>query len=224
MKEGPDIAMIGALLGDPARANILIALLGGQPLTAGELAREAGVSAQTASGHLGRLHDGGLLAVAKQGRHRYYSLSSSEVAALLEQVLGLAARVGATRTRPGPRDLALREARVCYDHLAGERAVILFERLHGLGALSGEAEELGLTARGLELLSQVGVELDARSRRPVCRACFDWSERKPHLAGQAGAGLLDRFMALGWVRRSPGSRAVSVTFTGASALDRLFLP
>lgn len=224
MKEGPDIAMIGALLGDPARANILIALLGEQPLTAGELAREAGVSAQTASGHLGRLHDGGLLAVAKQGRHRYYSLSSPEVGALLEQVLGLAARVGATRTRSGPKDLALREARVCYDHLAGERAVMLFERLRGLGALSGEAEGLGLTARGLELLSQLGVELDARSRRPVCKACFDWSERKPHLAGLAGAGLLDRFIVLGWVRRSPGTRVICVTPTGASALDRLFLP
>lgn len=224
MKEGPDIAMIGALLGDPARANILVALLGGQPLTAGELAREAGVSPQTASGHLGRLSDGGLLAVAKQGRHRYYSLTNPEVAALLEQVLGLAASVGATRTRPGPRDLALRQARVCYDHLAGERAVDLFERLHALGALSGEAEDLVLTARGSELLSQFGVELDARSRRPICRACFDWSERRPHLAGQAGAALLERLTVLGWVRRSPGSRVVSVTPTGATALDRLFLP
>lgn len=224
MKEGPDIAMIGALLGDPARANILTALLGGQPLTAGELARETGVSAQTASGHLGRLHDGGLLAVAKQGRHRYYSLSNPEVATLLEQVLGLAARVGATRARPGPKDHALREARVCYDHLAGERAVVLFERLQGLGAFSGEVEGLVLTARGSELLSQLGVELDARSRRPVCKACFDWSERKSHLAGLAGAALLDRFIVLGWVRRSPGSRVVSVTPTGAVALDRLFLP
>ena len=216
--------MIGALLGDPARANILVALLGGQPLTAGELAREAGVSAQTASGHLGRLYDGGLLAVAKQGRHRYYSLSNPEIAALLEQVLGLAARLGLTRTRPGPKDLALRAARVCYDHLAGERAVVLFERLQDIGAVTGEVEDLVLTARGSALLSQLGVELDRRSRRPVCKACFDWSERRPHLAGQAGAGLLDRFIALGWVRRSPGSRVVSVTPTGASALDRLFLP
>ncbi|MBP7650895.1 MAG: winged helix-turn-helix transcriptional regulator, partial [Phenylobacterium sp.] len=122
MKLGPDIARIGALLGDPARANMLTALVGGQALTAGELAREAGITASTASSHLGKLTDDGLLVRVRQSRSVYYALASEDVAALLETLMGLATRTGHLRTRPGPREPALRRARVCYDHLAGELA------------------------------------------------------------------------------------------------------
>ena len=129
MKVGPDIATIAALLGDPARANMLTALLAGQALTAGELAREAGVTAQTASSHLARLEAGGLLTQRKQGRHRYYALSGEDVAGVLEALMGLAARTGHTRMRTGPKEPALRQARVCYDHLAGDLAVAMLENL-----------------------------------------------------------------------------------------------
>ena len=123
MKEGPDVALIASLIGDPGRANILLTLLGGQAMTASELACEAGVTPQTASGHLARLLDGRLLHVEKQGRHRYFRLAGADVAAAIEALLGLAAKVGERRARLGPNDPALRRARVCYDHLAGERGV-----------------------------------------------------------------------------------------------------
>src|ERR1700749_516155 len=129
MKQGPSIAPIAALAGDPARANMLAALLSGQALTAGELANEAGVSLATASAHLSKLRDGGLVTGVKQGRHHYFRLADADVAALLEAIANVAARAGITRTRPGPADPALRAARVCYDHLAGEAGVALFDAL-----------------------------------------------------------------------------------------------
>ncbi|MDZ4052364.1 MAG: metalloregulator ArsR/SmtB family transcription factor [Phenylobacterium sp.] len=135
MKLGPDIARIGALLGDPARANMLTALVGGQALTAGELAREAGITASTASSHLGKLTDDGLLVRVRQSRSVYYALASEEVAALLETLMGLATRAGHLRTRPGPKEPALRRARVCYDHLAGELAVAMLDNLLARGVI-----------------------------------------------------------------------------------------
>src|ERR1700742_927050 len=123
MKTGPDIAPIAALIGDPARANMLSALMDGRALTAGELARKAGVTAQTASSHLAKLAAGGLIAERRQGRHAYFTLTGPDVAELLEELACLAARTGHTRTRTGPAEPALRHARVCYDHLAGDRGV-----------------------------------------------------------------------------------------------------
>ncbi|MFO1165925.1 MAG: winged helix-turn-helix domain-containing protein [Paracoccus sp. (in: a-proteobacteria)] len=133
MKDGPDIARVAALIGDPARANMLTALMGGRALTASELAQEAGVTAQTASSHLARLAEGGLIRQRKQGRHRYHQLASAEVAALLESLMGLAAGAGHLRRRPGPRDPAMRRARVCYDHLAGEMGTTMFESMLARG-------------------------------------------------------------------------------------------
>src|SRR6185312_12505911 len=185
MKVGPDIATIGALLGDPARANMLTALLAGQALTAGELAREAGVTAQTASSHLARLETGGLLTQRKQGRHRYYALSGEDVAGVLEALMGLAARTGHTRVRTGPKEPALRKARVCYDHLAGELAVSMLEHLTARGFVSEDGDALSLTPTGRTFMEALGLDVAGlgRSRRPLCKGCLDWSVRRTHLAG-----------------------------------------
>lgn len=137
-KGGPDIARLAALIGDPARANMLTALMAGRALTAGELAREAGVTPQTASGHIARLEEGGLVAIVRQGRHRYATLAGPEVAEALEALMGLAAGQGHLRSRPGPRDPALREARVCYNHLAGDRGLQMYDALVAAGRLSDE--------------------------------------------------------------------------------------
>ncbi len=223
MKEGPDIARIAALIGDPARANMLTALMHGGALTASELGREAGVTAQTASGHLARLKEGGLLFVAHQGRHRYYRLSGPEIAQAIESLMGLAARTGHLRVRPGPKDARLRRARTCYDHLAGELGVELFDRLAARGFVEGGEKNLRLTPAGRGFVCEFGVDLAAleQARRPVCRACLDWSERRLHMGGGLGAALLDRFVSLGWARRDKGSRAVAFSQSGAQAFRSL---
>src|SRR5450432_877302 len=189
MKTGPDIAPLAALVGDPARANMLTALLAGQALTAGELAREAGVTAQTASSHLSKLEAGGLLTQRKQGRHRYYALSGPDVAGVLEALMGLAARTGHTRVRTGPKEPALRRARVCYDHLAGDLAVAMLEHLVARGLVAEADEALTLTPAGRTFMEALGLDLPAlaASRRPLCKGCLDWSVRRTHLAGSLGA-------------------------------------
>lgn len=224
MKAGPDIALLAALIGDPARANMLAALMSGVALTAGELAREAGITPQTASTHLGRLEAGGLVTFRRQGRHRYVALSGPDVAAVLEGLMGLAARTGQLRTRPGPRDAALREARVCYDHLAGTRGVQMFEALQRMGVVVEAEGTLGLTAEGAGYMAEFGIDVSvlAKARRPMCRACLDWSLRRDHLAGGLGAALLTRLEALGWMRHLPGDRAIRFTPQGMRAFDRAF--
>ena len=163
MKDGPSIAPIAALAGDPARANMLAALLGGKALTAGELANEAGITAQTASSHLAKLEEGGLITGVKQGRHRYFKLSGHDVAEMLETMMGVAQRAGHTRTRTGPKAPELRKARVCYDHLAGEMGVALFDGLANARLIAG-GDELRLTKRGEEFARDFGIDLDALSR------------------------------------------------------------
>ena len=224
MEAGPDIALIASLVGDPARANILTALMNGSALTANELAREAGVTQQTASSHLGKLQHGGLIAVEKQGRHRYYRLSGHDVAAVLEGLAGLAARAGHLRVRTGPKDPALRRARVCYDHLAGELAVRMFDRLIASGSLIRDGEAVALSAAGERFMAELGVDVAAiaRSRRPLCKSCLDWSERRSHLAGALGAALLTRFQALKWVRRIEGTRIVAFVPEGERRFAALF--
>ncbi|MBV2359003.1 ArsR family transcriptional regulator [Thalassococcus sp. CAU 1522] len=224
MKDGPDIARIAALIGDPARANILTALMGGKALTATELASEAGVTPQTASGHLARLDEGGLVRIRKQGRHKYVTLGSDAVAGVLEALMGLSAGTGHLRTRTGPRDSALRQARVCYNHLAGDRGVQMFDALTAQGVLTMSGDDVALTASGADFAVGFGIDLDALARRraPLCRACLDWSERRTHLAGSLGRAMLDRMFVLGWARRDPDSRAVHFTPPGARAFDAAF--
>ena len=224
MKDGPDIATIAALLGDPGRANMLTALMGGQALTAGELAREAGVTAQTASSHLAKLQAGGLLVGRKQGRHNYFALSGDDVAGVIEAMMGLAQRTGHTRVRTGPKESAMRTARVCYDHLAGELAVSMLEHLTARGFVTEADGDLTLTATGRTFMSALGLDLPAltRSRRPLCKGCLDWSVRRTHLAGALGAALLDRFYALGWASRQAGTRLVSFSPRGLDAFREIF--
>jgi DNA-binding transcriptional ArsR family regulator len=224
MKDGPDIARIAALFGDPARANMLGALMGGQALTAGELAREAGIMPPTASGHLAQLADAGLLACERQGRHRYYRLAGPEIAAAIEALEEVATQIGGRRTRPGPKDPAMRTARVCYDHLAGTRGVQLFQCLCTENLLALSATGVTVTPRGEATLTEFGIDIPSlrRNPRPICRTCLDWSERKPHLAGSLGASLLTRILALGWARRDPASRTIHFTRTGDLAFARLF--
>ena len=223
MKTGPQIAGLAALVGDPARANMLTALLSGSALTASELAAEAGVGLPTASSHLAKLAAGGLLAVEKQGRHRYFRLTGSDVAAVLEGLMALAARTGQLRTRPGPKDPALRHARVCYDHLAGELGVALFDSLARRRLLELGEGELRLTPKGQHFVADFGIALAPIEvlQRPLCRSCLDWSARRSHLAGALGAALLARIYELKWARREPGTRIVRFSPRGEQQFRRL---
>ena len=216
MKEGPDIALLGSLIGDPARANMLTALMTGKALTATELAAEGGVTQQTASTHLRRLLDGGLIRQRKQGRHHYLSLADDDIGHLLEAMMGVAAKRGHARTRTGPKEPALRLSRVCYDHLAGELGVRLFDSLMDRGALTETDATLDLTPQGYVVVGDFGIDPDrlATGRRPLCRACLDWSARRSHLAGSLGAAFLQRFYTLGWAGRDDGSRVVAFTEQG----------
>ena len=216
MKEGPDIALLGSLIGDPARANMLTALMTGKALTATELAAEAGVTQQTASTHLRRLLDGGLIRQRKQGRHRYVSLADDDIGRLLEAMMGVAAKRGHARTRTGPKEPALRRSRVCYDHLAGELGVRLFDSLVVQGHLSQTDGALNPTPNGCAFLAELGIDTAALTagRRPLCRSCLDWSARRHHLAGAVGAALLQRFYQFGWAKRTQGSRIVAFTRSG----------
>src|SRR5437899_683618 len=211
MKAGPDISMVAALVGDPARSNMLTALMSGRALTASELAQEAGITPQTASSHLAKLEAGGLIEPEKQGRHRYYRLTGSDVAHVLEGLAGLAARAGHMRVRTGPKDPALRRARICYDHLAGDLGVQMLDSLRKQRLVRQTKEAIELTGEGRRFLAE-SLQIDADSlahpRRPVCKACLDWSERRHHLAGTLGAAIMTRFTELKWAARaaSPATR------------------
>lgn len=224
MKEGPDIARIAALIGDPARANILTALMVGKALTATELAQEAGVTAQTASVHLSKLEQGGLISARKQGRHKYFTLGSSNVASLLEALMGLAADMGHLRTQTGPRNQALRAARICYNHLAGEAGIQLYDSLVKRGYLGIDEIGLNVTSDGHRFMSEFGLSLDSIGlrRTPLCRECLDWSERRSHLAGSLGRKLLDHMKGLGWLRVENDSRVITFSKGGKAAFSKLF--
>jgi len=223
MKEGPDIAIVASLIGDPARANMLTALYTGHALTATELAQEAGVTLQTASSHLSKLESNGLLKMQKQGRHRYFSLADDDVLAAMEALTSVSARVGHLRKRPGPKDPALRKARVCYDHLAGEKGVALLDGLSGKGWLIWHDDHPVVSDAGRKHFHSLGIDTEKRppKRRPMCRACLDWSVRRYHLAGWLGAALLDHFYDQGWAKREPDSRVVTFTKKGESAFASL---
>ena len=219
MREGPDITRIGTLIGDAARANMLAALMSGLALSAGELAREAGITPQTASAHIARLTEAGLVVIEVQGRHRYARLAGPDVASVLESLMELAARTGRLRTRPGPRDAAMRQARVCYDHMAGAAGVQMYDTLVGRGWFLASAEGLDLSAQGhAELLAQ-GVDVAAlkKKSRPLCRTCLDWSERRSHLAGSVGAALLQSELQRGWAARDEFGRSLRFSATGQAA-------
>lgn len=224
MKEGPDIARIAALIGDPARANILVALMSGKALTPTELAAEAGITAQTTSSHLAQLSDGGLLRARKQGRHKYFTLASSEVASVLEALMGLAADAGHLRSRAGPKDKALRQARVCYNHLAGDMGVQMFDSLLAREYLDGKEGRLRLTESGRTFVAELGIDVDrlAGGRSELCRECLDWSERRSHLAGSLGRAMLAHFVETGSARVDKSTRIINFTPSGMYEFNSKF--
>jgi DNA-binding transcriptional ArsR family regulator len=221
----PDLAAIAATIGEPSRARMVMALMDGRALTATELALEGGVTASTASSHLARLEESGLVSMTKQGRHRYFRIGSPDVAEALEGFMRIAPRMRGSRIRTGPRDEALRRARVCYDHLAGALAVRLLERLQTAMLVDATDDSLALTTRGEAWCERLGIDMAAlrAKRRPLCRACLDWSERRTHLAGAVGAALLEHLFAKRYARRLASSRAVTLTARGESFIEHPFV-
>jgi DNA-binding transcriptional ArsR family regulator len=223
-------AEVAALAGDPARAAMLHAVMDGRALTASELAHAAGITPQTASGHLARMAVGGLLALRKQGRHRYYRLASPAVAQMMESIMQVASVPDpARRVVVGPRDAALRTARTCYDHLAGHLGVALADALEEGGRVEFSADGGLVTEAGIAFFDRIGIDVGAlstrrggRPARVVCRPCLDWSERRPHLAGSIGAALCAHSFAKDWIRRMRGTRAVAITPKGARVFREQF--
>lgn len=229
MTNNARFAEIAALAGDPARAGMLHALMDGRALTATELADVAGVTPQTASGHLGRLAAAGLVCVTKQGRHRYHRLASADVARMVETIMQVASESAAARPAPvtGPRDEALRMARTCYDHLAGRLGVAITDGLASAGHIELTHDAGLLTDNGIALLGRVGIDIGSvsagkRRARVLCRPCLDWSERRPHLAGAVGAALCTYSLDKAWIRRTESSRAVTITRDGERAFREFF--
>jgi DNA-binding transcriptional ArsR family regulator len=223
MSEVLDMAAIASLVGDPARANILYALLDGRAFTAGELAYAAHVTPQTASGHLAKLTAARLITLSQQGRHRYYHLAGPHVAGMLESIMAVAA-ISPPRCRPVKIEERMRNARMCYDHVAGRLGVALTDWLHAHDHVEFSDDGGALTAAGEAFLREFGVDIeDARhSRRIFCRPCIDWSERRPHLAGAVGAALASRLFALGWIARVRDGRALLITPSGRRNLEQTF--
>jgi DNA-binding transcriptional ArsR family regulator len=233
---GPDIARVAALLGEPARARVLIALADGRALPSSVLASEAGVAASTMSEHLARLLDAGLVTAHRQGRARYYRLAGPDVAHVLEAIARIAPPRPVRSLREGTRAHAVREARTCYNHLAGRLGVALMAALLDGGLLEGgdglhhdggddrlsapgHDVSYRLTPRGREVIAGLGVDVDAVLARPrAVRYCVDWSEQHHHLAGPLGAALTGRLFALGWLRRAGYPRAVRLTDAGRAGL------
>jgi DNA-binding transcriptional ArsR family regulator len=210
------IAEIAALAGDPARANILTALLDGRAMTATELAYAARVTPQTTSAHLGKLTDAGLITATPSGRHRYFRLASPRVAQMLESIVAVAGD-NRPRFKPLSRQAAqLRAARVCYDHLAGQLGVRVADAMVARGFLVLEDDGGRITDAGTRFLWELGIDtrVAGKGRRHLCRACLDWTERRPHIGGAIGAALAERWLALGWITRAKDSRAVTVTPEG----------
>ncbi len=227
-----DIARVAALMGEPPRATVLLALASGRALAASTLAAEAGVAPSTLSGHLGRLVDGGLVTVETSGRHRYYRLGSAEVAEAVEALARIAPAQPVRSLRQATHAEAIRRARTCYDHLAGRLGVALCDALVSRSVLrvetdpdgpgdpvlgAGRAKRFVLTPHGRDVLGRLEVPLDPPTRRPLVRYCVDWSEQRPHISGWLGAALLERFVALGWVSRTE-RRVVRVNASGRAAL------
>ncbi|OIQ87971.1 biofilm growth-associated repressor [mine drainage metagenome] len=221
MTQDIDIARIAALVGEPARAAMLLALGDGRALPAGELAACAGVSAATASGHLGAMRDAGLLDVVQQGRHRYYRLASAQVAALLESLMLVAAQNPA-RIAPPRVDPLLQAARTCYSHLAGRLGVALCDALIARDGLHIDDDIARFSADGIRLLENFGMDVRALRHQPVSKTCIDWSERRHHLGAPVGIALYRRCLDLGWIRHQLDSRAVRLTQAGVAGFASTF--
>ena len=203
--------------------------MSGKALTASELAREAGITRQTASSHLAKLEQGNLLRLRKQGRHKYFSLASEDVAQVLEGLMGLVADHDRLQSRIGPADTALRRARVCYNHLAGETGIRLYDSLLTSSYLKlttdkAKKGQLKLTAAGTVFVTDFGIDVDVlkAGKTILCRECLDWSERRSHLAGSLGRAFLYQFEQLRWAKRVTDSRIIKFTRKGQESFDAIF--
>jgi DNA-binding transcriptional ArsR family regulator len=221
------LSQIEGLIGEPVCAAILGALMDGRALTAIELSRVAGVTPRTMSGHLDCLTSANIIAVRKQGRHRYHRLAKPEVARMLEGLIpdGMASK---RTVVTGPRDAAMRRARTCYGHFAGRLGIAIADRLVEEGVVELDSESGLLTESGTAYMRQRGIEvLDSgqtkrKSSRPVCHPCLDWSERRPHISGKLGAAICTYYFENGFVRRRNGTRALEITQAGTHALRQMF--
>ena len=222
MTDGSSMVPAATLIGDHARARMLTALMGGRALTATELAGAAGITKQTGSTHLRKLLDARFVAMEAHGRHRYFRIADEEVAQLLEEFMSFSVRTRACTT--GPKDPALRKARVCYDHLAGELGVLLYASLLQRHAFDFNGATVSLSADGERLIADLGVDVSAvrSQKRAACRVCMDWSERRHHLAGAVGAAVLTRVIELGWAVRDKSSRAINFRPHGERAFRGCF--
>ena len=218
-----NVSSVASLIADPTRSAMLVALLDGRSLPAGELAYASGVTAQTASAHLARLLTGGLLLVEKEGRHRYYRLAGPHVAEALEQLAAIGPEVPLRRKPLSPKAIELRFARCCYNHLAGQLGVAVTQGLCARGFMVTAPEKrFSLTPTGIEWFASIGLSTGGLkpARRGLARQCLDWTERRYHLAGPLGVELLNVLCARGWLRRSKESRAVRITPEGHTELKR----
>lgn len=220
---GPNVAAVAALIGDPVRARILFALLDGGEIAASALASRAGASAQSASGHLSKLAAGGLVTARAAGRQRLYRLASPHIASAIETLASIAPLAPISSLNQHTSMQRLREARSCYDHFAGRLGVGITDSLKQRGAIILRGEDFVLTRPGQRLLVRIGIDVNAarEQRRSFARACIDWTERRPHLAGSLGAALLDHALAEQWVRRHASDRSLRITPQGRDALTRL---
>ena len=218
----PNIAYIGHLIGDTARSRMLTTLMSGKALTATELSVVADITPQTASSHLTKLVEGELLTVRKQGRHKYFQLRNKQAAELIEQLLSITASVSSS-VATGPNNERLRKSRICYDHLAGELAVELFDSLSSKGWIVELDQQVKLTDKGKEKFNHLGIDFTSfNNRRPMCKACLDWSERRSHLAGNLGAWVLQDALQRGWAKQDLDSRAIQFTSQGLTAFKRQY--
>jgi len=219
-----DIARVAALIGDPARANMLVALMGGKALTASELALEADITSQTASSHLSKLLKNDLLVVQKQGRHKYFQLAGEEVAALLESLLNISSKVEHSQVITGPRNPELRKTRVCYDHMAGELGVSLFDALLKQNFLIDDHGSIAVTERGTTHFDKLGASISElkKLKRPLCKSCLDWSERRHHLAGSLGKWILQDAFRKGWAKKDLDSRVIRFSPEGLQRFNKRY--
>jgi DNA-binding transcriptional ArsR family regulator len=223
-KKAPDLAAVAALMGDPARAAILDALMSGQSLTAGELSTKACVSPQTTSSHLNKLREGGLVTVESVGKRRFYEIANHDVAHAIEALCLIAPPKNVRSLKSSFEADALRRSRTCYDHLAGKLGVAVTESLVKQKIIKLNGDLYTVTQSGISWFESFGIDLDAarQLRRKFAYPCLDWSERRHHLAGSLGAALKDLWLHNGWIKRIPDTRAVRLTKTGEQALGDIF--
>ncbi len=221
MSNALEVAQIAGLVGEPARANMLLALGDGRALPAGELAACAGITAPTASEHLARLEQSGLLISIRQGRHRYYRIASPEVATMLEAVMVVAAG-NPPRMERFRIDPELQLGRTCYNHLAGQLGVAICDALIRKNCVVLDGDVAHVMPAGLQFLSNWGVDVGRMGKHPYCRTCIDWSERRPHLGGAVGIAIHKRCLELKWVEHHLDSRALKITRAGRLGLERVF--